>query len=366
MSGGVIAALILGLLAIIAILLLLLQRKSRKQQHQPQPQQQQQRPAAAHVHNEMYDHSLDNVGTDNNLLPSGAFVASTLEQRMQRQQGARSNAADFKDYSTPNIPNAAEIRARARNTSSAAGAGAARAHSMNSIAYAGSDGSTMTSSSSSRTKDVYDGVTYNGIPLNDSGNANTAVQYRPIYAVNAGANTSNDRSSNLGTYSSTSAPLANRNYAHPLNKEDKPAVVAPSLPVRRVTKRATCQRPSPKGGMCKNLAVTGSKYCTSHACPAKGCHESKSSGEASCSNHANGSGSGNAGGGNASCGSGNGISRKARDGSTYDGFGGSGGGGNAGTVDGYNGSSSSNAVGNKGVVRGKQSVYGGFDEEEEV
>ena len=32
--------------------------------------------------------------------------------------------------------------------------------------------STNMVSSSSRTKDVYDGVAYNGIPLNDTGNAN--------------------------------------------------------------------------------------------------------------------------------------------------------------------------------------------------
>ena len=89
----------------------------------------------------MYDYSLDNVGTDNNLLASGAFVVSTLEQRMQRHQGAGSNTADFKDYCSPNTPNAAEIRAHPHSTSSAAGActnaARVRAYSMNSIAYAG-------------------------------------------------------------------------------------------------------------------------------------------------------------------------------------------------------------------------------------
>ena len=240
---------------------------------------------------------------------------------------------------------------------------------------AGSGGSTTASSGPT---DVY-----NSVPVHDDGNA--GVQYRPIYAATAGADvslsssgdvnaaevqyrpiyaatadagagagganvgdSSNDGGSSVGTYS-TAVPRGNAAHAHPVNREDRPTVAAPSLTVPRAAKRAKCQRPSPKGGTCKNQALAGRNYCASHACPTDMCTESKSSAEATCSHHADSSGS-------------KGISRKSRDGSTYDGFGGSGG---AGNVGGYSGSDRNAASGNTGVVRGKQSVYGGFDEDED-
>ena len=74
---------------------------------------------------------------------------------------------------------------------------------------------------------------------------------------------------------------------------------------------------------------------------------------------ANGSGSAGKGGRG-------GINRKARDGSIYDGFGGAG----ITSVDHHGkrpaGNTTTAKTTNAGVMRGKKSVYGGFDEDEEV
>eukprot|EP00729_Bicosta_minor_P002188 gene2188-5402_t len=261
--------------------------------------------------------------------------------------------------------------------------------------------------------DAYDGVTYNSMPLRSNANANmndnAGVQYRPIYDTNGkhdnagvqyrpiyGTNGKHDNagvqyrpiydtngkhdnagvqyrpiydtSANGGgqddgrgggvnggssTYKTVGAaaaapavPANTNNYAQPLSKSNRPTPHAPTLPVRRATKRAKCERPSPKGGTCKTPQRDGSHFCTPHACPADGCGASKSSSEEYCPLHAtSGSGSGSSG-----------ISRKARDGSTYDGFGG------AGNVDHYG----SSAESSKGVVHGQETVYAGFNEDEEV
>lgn len=118
---------------------------------------------------------------------------------------------------------------------------------------------------------------------------------------------------------------------------------------------AKCERPSPKGGTCKTPQIDGSLFCATHTCPAVGCTAGKSSSEEVCPHHAassSGSGSGGGGdsGGSGGGGGGVGISRKGREGSTYDGFGGD-------TVDPYGTSVESSR---KGVARGQQSVYAGF------
>jgi hypothetical protein len=46
-----------------------------------------------------------------------------------------------------------------------------------------------------------------------------------------------------------------------------------------------CQRPSPKGGTCKNKATTGSQFCKGHTCLLDGCSEGKSSAAATCFRH---------------------------------------------------------------------------------
>lgn len=81
------------------------------------------------------------------------------------------------------------------------------------------------------------------------------------------------------------------NYAQPLSKEGRSLPQAPTLPVRKSTKRGKCERPSPKGGTCKNSKTHGSKFCNSHACPVDGCTASKSSSEEYCPLHAHSGGS---------------------------------------------------------------------------
>jgi hypothetical protein len=48
---------------------------------------------------------------------------------------------------------------------------------------------------------------------------------------------------------------------------------------------AQCQRPSPKGGTCKNGAVSGGLYCQGHTCSFGGCTEGKSSVAVACALH---------------------------------------------------------------------------------
>jgi len=119
-------------------------------------------------------------------------------------------------------------------------------------------------------------------------------------------------------------------YSQPLNKEDRPVPQAPTLPVRRATKRSHCNRPAPKGGTCTNTPAPGGAFCTSHACPAAGCVGGKSSSEAGCSLHPHGASAG---------------------GSVRGGVGGA-----------QNSSNTTPFRINKG--RGEQSTYAGFEEED--
>lgn len=48
---------------------------------------------------------------------------------------------------------------------------------------------------------------------------------------------------------------------------------------------ATCSRPSPSGGSCKNVAVTGTLFCKGHTCPTQGCPAGKSARESACPAH---------------------------------------------------------------------------------
>ena len=288
MSGGTVAALIMGVLVVVgAVVAIIVYCKSSDGATQQQPHP----PAPAHVNNRMFDTGIGTVGGGRgDQLPSGAFVASTLDMKAQRRHRAQNDPTST-NYSTPNIPTAAELQARA---GAGGGAGAS------SITYAVAGGSS----------DAYDGVTYNGLALqsnanagvqyrpiyDNSGNTNTGVQYRPIYDTsgNGGEQDSNS-SGNDSTYNSvgaaTSALASNPNYAQPISKEDRPIRQAPTLPVQKATKRGKCERPSPKGGTCKNSKKHGSKFCDSHACPVDGCGESKSSSEEYCPLHANGGGS---------------------------------------------------------------------------
>jgi len=300
MGGGTIAALIMGVLVVVGgIVAIILCCKSSDSATQQPPHP----PPTAHVNNRMFDTSLGEVGNGvgdsvGDVLPSGAFVASTLDVEAQRQHLAE-NIPNFANYSTPNIPTAAELQARA-----AGGAGVGPG-GRNNVTYA----------TAAEPPDAYDGVTYNALALQSNANAgvqyrpiydnsgnndntNAGVQYRPIYDTsgNGGEQTNNSSgNANSSTCNSvgTAAPALSSipNYAQLLSKEGRSLPQAPTLPVRKSTKRGKCERPSPKGGTCKNSKKHGSKFCNSHACPVDGCTASKSSSEEYCPLHAHSGGS---------------------------------------------------------------------------
>ena len=371
-----IAALVLGGIAVVGVLAVFLQRRARNKLPLQPPVF---GPATA-FNNQMYDTGAGDAdgtvgadgtgGSGRGRLPSGAFVASTLDMRMQRQQIERSNP-NFQSYSSPNIPTAQELEARAAAAGDGGydvvGSGTMHTPNSSSITYA---------TVAAEPSDAYDGVAYSSVMSRMEGDDDAAgVQYRPIYDMNGAGGTgggSNATYNTIGRNDAAAAAMAT--YAQPLSKDVRPAAApqaAPTLPVRRSTVWAKCERPSPKGGTCKTPQIDGSLFCATHTCPAVGCTAGKSSSEEVCPHHAarsSGSGSGGGGGGGGSGGGGDsggggggggvGISRKGREGSTYDGFGGD-------TVDPYGTSVESSR---KGVARGQQSVYAGFDSnvEEEV
>ena len=346
MGGGMIAGVIMGVLVIVGVVVAIVMYCKQNDGATQDPLH----TPTTHVNNQMFDASDASVGNDGSAgrdqLPAGAFVASTLDTKTQHQHLAQNNP-NFREYSTPNIPTAAEPQARA-----AGGAVAGASRSNSTITYA---------TAAPEPSDAYDGVTYNDLTVQS--NENAGVQYRPIYdnSANGGEqdpSSSGNDSSTYNTVGAAPAVTANPSYAQPLSKDDRLTPQAPTLPVRGATQRAKCERPSPKGGTCKNPQIHDSKFCNSHVCPADGCQASKSSSDEYCPHHAASSGGGGCGGGAGS--GGGGISRKARDGSTYDGFGG----GGSAAVDHY-GSSAGNAN-SKGVMRGQKSVYAGFNEDEEV
>lgn len=49
--------------------------------------------------------------------------------------------------------------------------------------------------------------------------------------------------------------------------------------------RRKCTRPSPSGGVCKNMAIKATLFCKGHACPIQGCTNSKSSSKERCAEH---------------------------------------------------------------------------------
>ena len=354
-----IAALVLGGIAVVGVLAVFLQRRARNKLPLQPPVF---GPATA-FNNQMYDTGAGDAdgtvgaggtgGSGRGRLPSGAFVASTLDMRMQRQQIERSNP-NFQSYSSPNIPTAQELEARAAAGDGGydvVGSGTMPAPSSSSITYA---------TVAAEPSDAYDGVAYSSVMSRMEGDDDAAgVQYRPIYDMNGAGGTGGGGSATYNTIGrNDAAAAAMATYAQPLSKDVRPAAApqaAPTLPVRRSTVWAKCERPSPKGGTCKTPQIDDSLFCATHTCPAVGCTAGQSSSEEVCPHHAassSGSGSGSGGGG------GGGISRKGREGSTYDGFGGD-------TVDPYGTSVESSR---KGVAQGQQSVYAGFDGnvEEEV
>ena len=179
--------------------------------------------------------------------------------------------------------------------------------------------------------------------------------------------TSDDANSN---YDKSGVPSQ---YAIPVSKDARPVPQAPTLPVRRATKRAQCERPAPTGGTCRTAPLPGGgRFCLSHACPVAGCGAGKSSSEGGCARHLDivptprGAGAAAAAaavrvldltGGGGGGGGGGGINRQTRGGSTYDGF-----------DEGVGASSEEEKEeggGSNGISRRRQqSTYAGFDSED--
>lgn len=262
MSGGTIAALAMGALVVVgAIVAIILYCRSSDGATQQQPN-----PPTTHVNNRMFDTGIGAVGgARGGQLPSGAFVATTLDMKAERRQRAQNDPTST-NYSTPNIPTAAELQAR----TAAVGGGP---RSSTNITYA-----------TAAPAGPLDAITYNSLAL--QANANSGVQYRPIYDNSGNTSTGVQYRPIYDTSGNGGVDEDSVNDGRPSLQES-----STSVHVQRSMKRAKCERPSPKGSTCKNSKKHGSKFCDSHACPVDGCGESKSSSEEYCPLHANGGGS---------------------------------------------------------------------------
>ena len=105
MNAGEIAAVFMGVVGLVGLVAAIFLWRSRGENNHQVPSP----PAAAAARfNQMFG------GVAEGKRPSGAFVASTLDMKEAR----RSNQ-DNSNYSTPNIPTAAELKARAFDGSAA-------------------------------------------------------------------------------------------------------------------------------------------------------------------------------------------------------------------------------------------------------
>ena len=308
MGGGTIAALIMGVLAVVGIIAIVLQRRAQNNAALPQPG----RPTAA-FNNQMYGGGAAASGGSTNPSITYATVAP------EPVDGGGSVSGTYDDAA----------RSNASLQSNAGGAGVQYRPiydmSGNMVDGRGADAGT------------YDDAARSHASLRSNAGG-AGVQYRPIYDMSG--NMVDGRGADAADAAGKVRVVvagAGSTYAQPLDKVDRPRPEAPTLPVRRATVFAACERPSPNGGTCKNPQTKDSPFCAGHVCPSAGCTASKSSTELRCPLHAGGS-----------------LARNVRDGSTYDGFGGG---------DGDYGDAAPTTQ--RGVTRGAKSVYAGFQNEEE-
>lgn len=120
MNAGGIAAVFMGVVGLVGLVAAIFLWRSRgENNHQvPSPP-----PAAAARFNQMFG------GVAEGKRPSGAFVASTLDMKEARRSNQNNS-----NYSTPNIPTAAELKARAFDGSAASNSNPPVPHGLRSNA----------------------------------------------------------------------------------------------------------------------------------------------------------------------------------------------------------------------------------------